>query len=347
MIDKKLLVSAFEKASKAVGENALLPVFQCFRIKGDTIVTTDGICTIQTKLPELATLNLDCAIPARIFLDLIKNLSVKEVDIIVEDDKLTLSSTGLKGKFVTLDKSALLPIPDFSKVEWKEIAGDFLHDLALCRLVVSKDETSGVLCGVQIKDDRSFGTDKYRVVRTILKTPTGVNAIFPAKYVDIAGSFKAEVASIGVDRACFYIQLKDGTIVSTVLLEGVYPDMNQFFVDMDMAAMEKITFPAAIQELVERHITFLREVRDVDKETQVKVDGTKITFTSVEEKLGTLEEDITLATAPTTNFTFAINPIFLKEMSGAVKEFYYGSGRGIVTFQRDNFQYMVLTKRNA
>lgn len=345
MIDKKLLVSAFEKASKAVGENALLPVFQCFRIKGGIIVATDGICTIQTQLKELEALALDCAIPARIFLDLVKNLSVKEVDVVVEDNKLTLSATGLKGKFVTLDKGALLPIPDFSKVEWKDISGDFLHDLSLCRLVVSKDETSGVLCGVRVQNDRCFGTDKYRVVRCTIKVPTGVDAIFPSKFVDVACSFKSDVSAIGVDKSSFYIRLKDGTIVSTVLLEGTYLDMDQFF--PDLTTLERIIFSVSVKELVERHVMFLREVRDIDKETLVVVEGTKVTFTTVEDKLGTLEEDVLLTAPPTTNFTFAINPIFLKEMSGTVKEFYYGSGRGIVAFQRDSFEYLALTKRNS
>lgn len=344
MIDKKLLVSAFEKASKAVGENALLPVFQCFRIKGDIIVSTDGICTIQTQLKDLETVNLDCAIPARIFLDLIKNLSVKEVDILVEDDKLTLSSKGLKGKFVTLDKSALLPIPDFSKVTWKEIAGDFLHHLALCRLVVSKDETAGVKCGVHVNSNKVYGTDNYRLVRCTCDV-TFPEVTFPAKFVDIANSFKSEVAAVAFDGNCFYVKLKDGSVVSTVLLEGKYPEVDGLF--PDLSTFEKIVFPEAIQELVERHITFLKEVRDVDKETQIVVEGTKLTFTSVELKLGTLEEDVTLAVPTKGNFTFTINPLFLKEMSGAVKEFYYGSDRGVVAFQRDNFQYLVLTKRNS
>jgi DNA polymerase III sliding clamp (beta) subunit (PCNA family) len=342
VVDKKLLVQAFETAGRAVGENAILPEFQCFRIKGSTIFTTDGSCSILTSLPELEVEKLDCIVPARIFLDLLKSLDVKELEIKQENDKLSVTSQGVRGKFITLEQASHLNFPSYSDMVWTPIDSSLIIKLGMCRLVVSKDETTGVLCGVCVKDGNLYGTDKYRVVRCFNGFQKDLNVIIPSKFVEMLQSFKDKVTDVNYDGQKMCFRLKDGTILSTCLLVGDYPDMDKFF--PDVTTMQKLEFEADVKDIISRHIVFQKEIRDIDKEVLVVLTDGSCEFRSIEPKLGSLNEDVKLKTKSDASFSFIINPLFLVTMPKAMEEFFFDPKQSLVAFKKDDFEYIVLAK---
>jgi DNA polymerase III sliding clamp (beta) subunit (PCNA family) len=349
VINRETLCQVLEKAHKAVGENSLFPVFQCFRIKDEKVLGTNGVCSILITSEEVKQLQLDCTVPAKIFLDTLRNLSAKDIDIEQEDGKLKISSGRVKGKFVTLDKTMNLPFPDHSNVVWMDVPDSLIKALTLCKEVASKDETIGTLCGVLIDNDIIYATDRHRAVRCLIKPSLNARVIMPTRFISILSSFADDMESVQITEEAagrfFYAKLKDGTVLSTCLIEGDYPNLDNFFPGTDK--MDVIEFVDSIETVLRKHVVLLKEMRDIDKDVKVVIEGNKCSIKSTEPKLAALDEEVDLKTTVNTLISFYINPLFLTEVSKGVNTFYIDPEDGIILLITPLFEYIALTKADV
>lgn len=340
-INRQEFVEVLNIVAPAVGQNAMVPAFQCFQIDGDEVVATDGVMVIRAKFTE--DTGLHCAIPAPQFRTLLSGMRAKEIDL--EDDgegHLVVKTVkgSIKGTFTTIANFSPLAVPT---CELKTMEDDFkglIAALSFCRYSTSKDEANGPYCGVRITGTKVYSTDKYRVARyEIGEQVLTEDATVPVKFVVILLKHKNSIAEMGIeDGRVLIVKLKNGTLLYTGLLEGEYRDLEEYFpTDMDGGAV--VEFPEELSEILGRQIEYLKNVDATNMLTNIKIVGNICTLTSVDKELGKLTEDLELAVSQKDEIEFDINPLFLREVVEVSNTFTYNNGK--ILFSAGGLSYLV------
>lgn len=342
-INREQLVNVLEKVAPALGFNVLVPEFQYFQIDGQRIQATDGAMLIDTTFPE--DTRLKCAIMGRSFLDLLKSLDKEEVELIYKEGKVKVKTDKIEGTFAVLDKVKMrdvsFPLAYFV-VRLPEILSNLIRGIRLCRWGVSKDETSGPLCGVKIADNLVLSTDRYRIIKYELNDCLSFECSLPSKFIDVLLRNKDEVLEMRyIEGEKFVVCLRDGTIIATAVLAGEYPDLLQYF---PTTTSEEIKFMGGQVSAIERHINFLKSVDYVDKKILIKIQGNKCVITSKDRELGELVEELEVFTKEDLDIEFSVNPIFLRNIIDLSLSFKYYVEKGLVLFEADKLRYLVQTR---
>lgn len=340
-LNRKKLVEDLSFFSKALGQNALFPIFQCFHILGSNILATDGSCMITGELE--GDTGLQCSLPGHKFLDLIESLNSEKVELVQRRDKVYIDTIPIKSaaKFLTMGEGSSLEVPVYKDLKWVDVPEGLFLGLHSCSFAVSSDETSGVLTGVYVINDEIYGTDKSRAARFFLNKPVDFDAIIPVKFVDIITSCSEDVEQIAIQDDKIYARLKSGRIISSCLLEGDYPDLDQYFPDTDK--MEVVEFAEDTSDVLDRHLSFLSGKRKVDKHTEFDIQGDLCSCVSIDVAIGRVECVLRLKGKPSKEFKIALNPEFLKEIN--FSKFYYDADKGMIVIKQGSLEYLVLDRR--
>lgn len=346
-VNRKQLVDVLEKVAPALGFNVLVPEFQNFQIDGNRIQTTDGVMLIDTALP--VDTELKCAIPGAPFLHLLQSLNDEEVELIYKDGTLSVKTNRVKGVFTTSTITSLKNIDDLLQEPVVGISGnlsDLIQGFGFCRFGVSEDKTSGPLCGVRIESDSVFGTDRYRIVKWSLKTASSIKCSLPLKFVNVVLKYKDEILSMHyVEDERFIVMLEDGTYIGTAVLAGDYPDLLQYFPNASVASYREVELVDDLTDVLERHISFLKNVNEIDKEITIKICKDKCIVSSIDKELGTLREELKVSSEEDPEVEFHVNPVFLKDIMRVCSSFKYYAYEGLVLFKADELEYLVQVRK--
>jgi len=340
-VNREKLVDALEKVAPALGFNILVPEFHYFQIDRNRVQATDGVLLIDTSLPE--DVNFSCAVPGVPFLHLLKNLNDEEVELVHKDDTLKVRTDRVKGTFTT----AVLKLKETADLQRAEkLSTDLpglLQGLNYCRFGVSRDETLGPCCGVRVDNNYILSTDRYRIARWDLEESCGVKNSLPLKFIETILKNQTAVSELYCQKdEQFVVILNDGTYIGTSVLVGDYPDLVQYFPTSDN--YRGVDLDVDLQDVLERHISFLKNVVLVDKEISVKILKGKCIITSEDKELGTLSEELEISSSKEEEVEFTINPVFLRDIAPECSGFKYYAEKGLVLFEFKNLKYLVQTK---
>jgi DNA polymerase III sliding clamp (beta) subunit (PCNA family) len=344
-IDRECLVNTLERVIPALGSNALVPEYGYLQIDGQRIQATDGTMLIDTTSPE--DTGLQCAVIGKSFLSLLKSLDKEKVELIHKEGNVKVKTNKIEGTFAALDEVTMKNV-DFTSVSCEVMPPKILPDLVkginFCRWGVSKDETSGPLCGVRITKNLVLSTDRYRISKYELDGHLPFDCSLPSKFIDILLRNKDEVSEVKyTDGGKFVVCLQDGTKIVTCVLSGEYPDLLQYF---PSSANEEIKFMGGQANAIERHINFLKNVDYLDKKTGLRIQGSKCVITSKAEELGELVEELEVSIErDSVDIAFSVNPIFLRNIIFLMcSGFKYYFQEGLVLFEADKLQYLIQTR---
>ncbi len=344
-VDRRMLVAGIECVFPAIGTNALLPVFHNVKVTGDKVEGTDGSIKIETWMRQ--DIGMNFCVNAGGFLGLLSSLSCEEIELRVEEGKLLINTTKLEGEFKLVEEA---DFPDIvlseALVELKD--GPGLNEaLTLCKIGVSTDETSGVLCGVifdgSAEETNTFlySCDRFRILRAKWKSPFASKFSVPIKFVDILQKRMEDVINIDYMNDRFQVVLCDGTRMSTLVHAGEFQPLGDFFPGPDVPFVE-LGFGDEFKTIFERHIEFLKGMDMVDKEVVITTKNKICTLKSHAHQLGLLEEQVEIESD--VEIELRINPMFLQNILTRVSSFRYYSDKGLVMFQTDNMEYLVQTR---
>jgi len=340
IVDRKELVKALNRVKPALGINVLVPTFQCFIFQNDRVVATDGTMIIKASCPDLQA---TFAIPGLSFLFLLESLSSDTIELELEDTRVLIKDKKIVGTFTLAQLSS---IPQLLVCEnMQEVSLELYEGFQFCQYSVSKDSSVGPLCGVRVDGKDMFSTDRYRIANFTAKENLLANpCTLPIKLVQTILSFKKEIMKIGlIEDNQIVIEMNDGTILSSVLLRGEYKNLLQFIPPQE-TIVDNLDFPASLNEILDRHITLLKNIQTLDKEIRVVVEGTKCIFTSVDKDLGKLEEEVELTNPVKQRIEFSVNPLFLKEIAPICNSLTYTT-KGAILFVTEKLIYVVIEKQ--
>jgi len=336
-LNREKLLQQLEGVYAAVALNPIVPHYSYFKISdgvsGNQLQAFNGQVLVNTQLVE--SIGVDCAIPAEPFIKLLRSLEDKEVELVFEGSEVKVKTDAVKGTFTILDEISIKTISiSGDLISDKQIIQDLLNGLSICRLYVSKDQTSGPMRGVRIDGDKLIATDRYRVIVWKLDDSIPVNCSIPLKFIDIVLKNRDEVKEFFFTKdEGFSAILNDGTQISALLLSGDYPDVLQYF--PTSGSFKKIKFTNEMASAMERHVTFISRVDLIDKEISVQILKDKCITKSKDKSLGSLVEEISITSEEDLNIEFFVNPVFLKDIVIICSCFKYYDESGLIVLEAD------------
>lgn len=349
-VNRIALVEALEKVWPAVGRNALVPKYQSFTFHNGRVQATGGALWIDAPLPDFPSIS--CCVEAEPFMKLLAGMRHKEVDLEIEETRITVKASKVESEF-TITKAEPTEVPtieggvDLSNLE------DLIRGLEFCRFGVCRDETMGALCGVQIDGSTLWACDRYRILRWNMEKPVDLKCSLPMQFLERLVKMHTQIVAMEykgdpVQGGSLNVQFEDGTIMWGVTLTGEYPDLATHFPSPDQA--ETIQLDSEFPAVLDRHLTFLKDVPAIDKEVVFNIEGqvckTHGQKTTVGKKVDRKLVEETALEQPREgeSFEFRINPVLLKDVMGLCWSFKFFTGATVVLFETPKFQYLVQTR---
>jgi len=242
-ITKQDFLKGLQSVQSAISQKNTLPILANLLLETDKnmikLIATDLDIGISARVPATIREEGAITIPAKKFLDIIKELPEEDVITISLKKNNMLSIDGGKAhiKIIGLPKDEFPQIPEFKNKETFAIPQVILKEmLSVTSFAVSKDETRYVLNGVLFiahKDKiQIVATDGRRlaVATKILaeKTVIDEKVIIPAKTVQELGRMLADTGDVTIafSENQVFFNLGEIQIISR-LIEGDFPNFEQ------------------------------------------------------------------------------------------------------------------------
>ena len=175
--NKEKLITALKIADKAVSKNITLPVLGTFLLKTDNgrlkVSATNlelGInCWLGAKINKTG----EIAVPARLFLDFVGNVTDEKVELIAQKNILTVNSENYKTQIMCMEAKDFPIIPQIKKdvsfqISRRNLRTALLSVLDSTSLSETRPELNGIY--VNISPDRAefAATDSFRLSEKII-----------------------------------------------------------------------------------------------------------------------------------------------------------------------------------
>lgn len=326
--DGTALADATAKVSKALGQKAVNPMFDCFKIEAEkgslTITATDSEITIQTTIIADVMEEGSTLVPGRLFADFIKKLTNEQILLKLSGNRLTIKYATSEGSFACADVDAYPQLKDMSQANHFVMkGGEFKFIVSKVAFSVGNDSSRPMLKGVSmsIKDGNvsAIALDGYRLgkcSRPIVSNTTEMSAIAPARTMNEISKL------IGDDEENIKIYVLDGnlkadlgnTTLISVLLDGEYNEYSNLFADTYNTIMA--VGNSAYSDCLERSLLLTKN----DKSNPIKLDITEqsMQMTSVGES-GNLSENLPIVLTGH-DISIAFNAKYFHEILRAIDD---------------------------
>jgi len=336
------LLKALDRLYPAVAGSPITPEMADFRVKADTLRSTDGQMMVQVKLAE--STGLDCRIPAKQFYKLLSSLKTEDIELRAEDGRLRIGNKNLKGLYQVADEGGLLDNLDFDVEKWTELPEGFLKGIKLCKFAVSRDVSRGPLCGIHIRGDAFTASDGFRIANFRCGSEMSTGPIVIP--VDVAAQLERygeDVNGWAVKKDVVYFRIGEDTIIAGKLLVGDYPDAAQFIED-SAKLKDSMVFPEETTNTLRRHLDQQNDIQVLDKEVTISVDGNILTVSSTDGVRYELEETLELEDA-VKPMSFKIHPGALMGILERTRRMWFDDSSRFVVFRDENFTYLTVIDR--
>ena len=358
-VNREKFLKKLRTVEPALGVSDLVPELERIQFDGSTITATDGLMAIRTTYEE--PLDLKCRLPGMPLIELLSRLSDETIKLERKQgkkkddgtpavDKLQVRTSKVEGSFAVYPYGKDITLQEVDPEDCTPVAGTGLVEgLSFCRFCVSKDKSSEY-SGINVQNKYIYATDRMRMARYELNTPlfngdTSVSVVFPVKFANALVKLGEELSAVKLlSPEIFGARLQDGTAVVSALLPDVFPSVAQCF-DFDYKFLS-VVFDDSIADVLDRHLTFSKDVKSGEKELNVQVDpDAKVcVLTTSIPGLGTLQEDVPIISTITAPISFKVNPMFLGQVIKKCSNFQYCPEHDVIMFHPDNLMYLVKPK---
>lgn len=242
-INKNQLLKITQKVQNAISSKTTLPILTNILLEAQKntlkITATDLDVGISSTLPIIPELEGAITLPAKKFIDIIKELpDSPEILISTKKNNITIIQCGkIIFKIIGLPKEEFPQPPQFKDKSAITLPQLFLKNMiSITSFAVSRDETryvlNGILVVIQNKTIKLIATDGRRlaVVEKTLPTETNMSkkVIVPTKTIQELSRLLQEEGDVKIlfDENQILFNLEDTVIISR-LIEGEFPNYEQ------------------------------------------------------------------------------------------------------------------------
>ena len=146
---RKELLIVLEKVYGAASMSDTIPILTHFLISDGRVAATDLEISVSADCPDLA--GIECLVPAKMFLQAIKQIPHEEVDIRVDGKELKIQSQKIKNSLRITEVSDDFPPTRVDVEKWEKLPEGFGTALIACSIcgIPEQPEFSGVYWGAE------------------------------------------------------------------------------------------------------------------------------------------------------------------------------------------------------
>lgn len=339
-------IKVLEKASETLAKDKLVFAYQCFRIKGEELVSTDGKILSYQKIDDTG---LDCCVYGKGFLDLLKSLRTSFVTIVQDAVCLHITAGKTEASFPLIEDGESIEIPSYDNLEFVSVQDDSLFKaIGKCMVAVSKDVSDDAMCGVHISDDKVYATDQNRIIRnTIPNTYLLSGKTLSHSSAELIYKNFDNIIGICVLEETIVLALGEDYYIRLSLLSGTYPvgEITGFFSAVEDGMVE-LCFADAKEAItiIKQHMKFQSELGVKEKSTSFQVHGTSCKINTLSSLSGVLEEDIELTNTIEEGFNFTINPAKLLDVYEDTNTISYHPDNKVLSATSVDYEYIMRPK---
>ncbi|MCQ2294496.1 MAG: DNA polymerase III subunit beta [Bacteroidales bacterium] len=245
IINSLLFSKQISAISGVVSNNNTVPIVNCFHFHLDegllTIRATDLETTLVTKIEvETGALSglTDIAVPAKLLLDIIKNLDDVPLTFSVDDSNFSITISSGEGKYSMAGKNAetFPSMPEARETSTIIMPSSVLvNAISMTTFAASTDEMRPQMCGIfcEINEESTtfVATDAHKLVRYRrhdIKSDQPVSFILPRKPVSmlksILAGYKEDVeVTVEYNHVNAFFSFDNAYIICR-LVDGKYPN---------------------------------------------------------------------------------------------------------------------------
>ena len=264
-LDRKELLQAVQRASRAVTNRATLPILGGVRITANgklEIAATDLETTIVTAIGCDTATDGSVVVPTKLFAEVLKASQGETVELIGEEGEVTIHAGRSRHRVrsLTVEDYPSLPVEVEEPTAWTEVSAlDLETSLRQVLTATSGDESRHVLTGVLFEVEGETltlaATDSYRLaVKTV-----PLRGLCGSHKVIIPGRACAEVLRLAKKRALVEIGFRENMILFRIgrdllgarYIEGQFPSYRQLLPEgyTNRATVDKAELAAVVKRV--------------------------------------------------------------------------------------------------
>lgn len=333
-VNKKDLMSVLQVIKPGLAKKEMAEQATHFGFTGRDIVTfNDQICIIHPFKTDFSN-----SVPADQFYKILDKITVDEIEMVIKDDKLSISAGKVRGGLSIQDGKALLDRVEAVGVDevkkWKTLPKDFLEAIGLCMFSASTDFSDPVMTGVFVDNDAVISTDSLRISEYILSKEMGETFNIPVS--SIVELVKLSVVAYHIGKSWAYFITDDDVVFCAKLLDtSKYPkDIDEFF------DIKGITFelPESFKAMIETASVMVEGDTEAEKLVEIEIKKDSISCKGSND-IGWIETELDIDLKIEKSIKFLINPSFLLKIMEHTRKMTYAAERGL--FKTKNFQHLI------
>lgn len=319
--------------------------------------TSDLTISIKVTLSALVEEQGETVVPAKLFLDIVKNLPDMSVRVEANESNATVFCNNTTFSLKTLNA---LEFPGFPEIEAEQKAefpfSTFSAMVRSTAKIVSHDETRIVLTGVLVSligsTLKMVATDSYRLA--VAETELENNSVEDFEAV-IAGSFLQDIAalpqsdapiSIGISENQIIVQYQDTTFINR-RIDGAFPNYKQLIADGYQTRATLST--QALIDAVKRVSLLSNKISPV--QVHVDPEASTVTLMTNSQDIGQAQETLLCevegeAVDIAFNYTFMLDGLHSINSEVVYLDLFGGMKPGILrAAEGENFLYLIMPVR--
>lgn len=319
------LKKAIDKIKPAIKQNDISEFGQYVYITGGHMMSYNGSICVLTKVD----LDLNIALPAVEFVQLIDRTSSKEIEFNI-DESIDIKGGRVKANFAINDdilnrvKKLNISIPE----EFKKLPSDFLSGVKLVRYSVGRDKTQNHLTYLKVKDNILASTDNFRVSQYSMN---GEMESMKLPQEILEHLLKYSFDSYAVVGNIVYFK-DDETYFMSRLGEVDFVKYEHLF---DVEG-EKFVFPEKVMDMVSIASITTEGITDIDKVVNIDISNKTIKISSKNE-IGSVEVDENIESD--INASMVVNSQFMEDILDITKEATISNN--LILFKTEKFKQII------
>lgn len=337
-LNRQKFIDILSLLRPGLSKKAIVEQTTHFVFTGKEVVTfNDQICIAYPFKTDFT-----CSVPAEEFYKILSGITVDDIELIFEKDKLNIIASDINAALATdtgemvIGKVKNLGIEKALKKK-VDLPEDFIEALSMCMFSASKDATRPELTCLMIEDQYIASTDSYRISEYKMKASTNCFVLIPA--ISVVDLVKYNIKSFYTDEkeSWVYFFTKENLVFCSRIIVNDYPD---YIKHLKGFTGEEIKLPKDMKRIIATSSILAEGEFDSDKEIDVEIVKNKLRCRGQNSK-GWISSS-TKIEYNGDKILFTINPLFLDKILDHTTSMFYGEGK--VLFKDKSFKHVVSLK---
>ena len=281
-------------------------------MKGELIAYNDRI-SVSTFV-DGDGLDIECAINANDFKNVIKGIKEDEIDLSMADNILSIVSEKTEAEIpVTSEVKNILTMIkklDVGSLQFEDLPKDFHEGLQLTRFNVSDDyaDVNNLYC-LCIDGSFMYASDDYRLSRYEMLTPISFSCLIPKNDLQDLANFK----TVGIATSLGWVHFVNDSesVFSCRTVMGKYPITEKLF--EQFVGTATIVLPDELKTTLEDITPLYDEVMASHKGIKLEVKD-DVLYCEIEKEKVWVKKKMNLPDSGNPNVSFMLSSVFLTEI---------------------------------